>query len=75
MVEGLVLGSVSKSLFDEDFYLRQGSNELKMWPFREFNPRMVCAGEYRVIKKIENPLAPTNYPTTMEIAFDFKTHD
>jgi hypothetical protein len=45
-----------------------------MWPFREFNPRMVCAGEYRVIKKIVNPLAPTNYPTSMQINFSFQTH-
>jgi hypothetical protein len=53
IVEGLVLGSVSVSLFDEYLMLRQGVKELKPWPFKTYEPRMVCAGEYSVKRAIE----------------------
>ena len=48
IVEGLVLGSISLSVFDSHFKLRQGFKSMCLWPFIEFNPRMVCAGEYHV---------------------------
>jgi len=43
-----------------------------MWPFKEFNPRMVCAGEYRVKEKIVNDFGPTNYPCSMRLLFKFR---
>jgi len=42
--EGFVLGSCQISLFDENFLARQGSCELRLWPFENFSPRMVCQG-------------------------------
>ena len=48
IVEGLVLGSMSVSLFDEYLMLRQGLKNFKPWPFKAYDPRMVCAGEYSV---------------------------
>ena len=62
------------SLYDEDYELRQGTKELKMWPFKPYNPRMVCAGEYRVKQKIDNDLGPTNHPCEMTLRFAFKEH-
>ena len=43
--EGLVFGSCQVSLFDETFLLRQGRKEMRLWPFEEYSPRMVCQGE------------------------------
>ena len=43
--EGFVFGSCQVSLFDENFLIRQGGRELRLWPFEMFNPRMVCQGE------------------------------
>ena len=40
--EGFVFGSCQVSLFDENFLIRQGGRELRLWPFEMFNPRMVC---------------------------------
>lgn len=48
--EGFVFGSIQMSLFDENFLLRQGRKELRMWPFEEYDPRMVCQGECYVAK-------------------------
>jgi len=43
--EGLVFGSCQVSLFDETFLLRQGRKEMRLWPFEQYQPRMVCQGE------------------------------
>ena len=40
--QGFVFGSVQMSLFDENFLLRQGHRELRLWPFVQYDPRMVC---------------------------------
>ena len=44
-VTGYILGSCQISIFDENFLVRQGKRELRLWPFESFIPRMVCQGE------------------------------
>jgi len=48
IIEGLVLGSIQVSCFDKDLKLRQRERQCRLWPHKEFNPRMVCAGDYLV---------------------------
>jgi hypothetical protein len=53
--------------------MRKGKHQLKPWPFKEFNPRMVCAGSYRV-KKMTQQHGVTVYdsPMTLDIEFENK---
>lgn len=39
---GYLLGSVSFSIFDQDHVMRAGSQNLSLWPFQAFNPRLIC---------------------------------
>ena len=43
-----------------------GSHVLKPWPFKAFNPRMVCAGNYLVKKSTVHHEIP-NYKSDMTI--------
>ena len=64
---------MSISIFDENFFMRKGKHQLKPWPLKEFNPRMVCAGSYRV-KKMTQQHGVTVYdsPMTLDIEFENK---
>ena len=73
IVEGLVLGSISQSIFDSHFILRQGDREMSLWPLREFNPRMVCAGEY-LVKETFKSHDMTHYKSEMKLAIGFKDY-
>ena len=41
-LDGFVFGSIQMSLFDDNFLLRQGRKEVRLWPFEQYDPRMVC---------------------------------
>jgi len=71
--EGLVLGLISQSIFDSHFILRQGDCEMSLWPLREFNPRMVCAGEY-LVKKTFKSHGMTHHKSEMKLNIGFKNY-
>lgn len=78
--EGFVFGSCQVSLFDENFLIRQGGRELRLWPFEMFNPRMVCQGEcfskdedeIGTTKKTNN-FKPERINQTMSLQIEFQS--
>ena len=74
--EGFVFGSCQVSLFDENFLIRQGGRELRLWPFEMFNPRMVCQGECFNISEEDtlnktNNFKPQKINQTMSLQIEF----
>jgi hypothetical protein len=54
---GYLLGSVSFSIFDQDHVVRAGSQNLSLWPFQAFNPRLICQGQHYTRSKEEEPFS------------------
>lgn len=70
--EGFVFGSIQMSLFEENFLLRQGRKEVRIWPFEEYDPRMVCSGECYVAKDSQGiPLQKGNMKQIMKMLVEF----
>ena len=48
--QGFVFGSIQLSLFDENLLLKQGRKQFNLWPFEQYDPRMVCQAGCHVSK-------------------------
>ena len=69
-----MFGSIQMSLFDESYLLRQGRKELRLWPFEEFDPRMVCQGECYVAKDHLNvPIKSNNSKQIMKLQLELQS--
>ena len=67
-----MFGSIQMPLFEENFLLRQGHKEVRIWPFEEYDPRMVCQGECYVAKDDQNiPIAKGNSKQIMKLQMEF----
>ena len=48
--QGFVFGSIQLPLFDGNLLLKQGKKEFNLWPFEQYDPRMVCQAGCHVSK-------------------------
>ena len=48
--QGFVFGSIQLPLFDENLLLKQGKKSFNLWPFEQYDPRMVCQAGCHVSK-------------------------
>lgn len=71
--EGFVFGSCQVSLFDENFLIRQGRREMRLWPFEMYNPRMVCQGECFNRETLNANFNPNRINQCMSLQIEFQS--
>ena len=66
-----MFGSIQMPLFEENFLLRQGHKEVRIWPFEEYDPRMVCQGECFNKPKPNDQYNPNVIQKGMQLQIEF----
>lgn len=66
--EGLILGSISMPLFDQNRRMRQGHQRLLAWPLEKIDERYICMGDYYKYKEKTD----IDYNFTNNLSIDLK---